>query len=247
MILNCGNGTVDIAVHRMLADGEQQSIMAPRGGAWGSTSIDRAFVAELASVFGADVIAKFKAQCADEFLSMLEVFGQRRVDLKPEPPLDSRIDMPIGLEDLVELLPVGVVDRALAAAGISYDRRRRRLMLSHAFMMRLFGLVLEPMMLEVAAILREIPCDHVFLVGEFSDSPVLLERVQRQCRLSGRPSLAITRPVRTASAVMEGAVRFGINRLTKASRSLPRSYESSVAVEGSARHEWVRVCRLQHQ
>ena len=61
MILDCGGGTVDIVIHRMLADGEQQSIMAPRGGPWGSTFIDKAFVAELASVFGADLIAKFKA------------------------------------------------------------------------------------------------------------------------------------------------------------------------------------------
>ena len=73
MILDCGGGTVDIVVHRLSAKGEQESIMAPRGGPWGSTFIDKAFVAELVSVFGAEPIARFKADCADEFLSMMHI------------------------------------------------------------------------------------------------------------------------------------------------------------------------------
>jgi hypothetical protein len=43
MILDCGGGTVDITVHQLVAGDRVEELIAPDGGPWGSTYIDREF------------------------------------------------------------------------------------------------------------------------------------------------------------------------------------------------------------
>jgi hypothetical protein len=62
MILDCGGGTVDIVVHKLIDGDRVEELIRPYGGPWGSTYIDKDFRKLLSKVLDAD----FKENASEE-------------------------------------------------------------------------------------------------------------------------------------------------------------------------------------
>ncbi|KAL3871050.1 hypothetical protein ACJMK2_039073 [Sinanodonta woodiana] len=68
MILDAGGGTIDITIHEVSVPWAPEGAMQGTGGAWGGTSVDRAFEHFLIGLLGPDVFQCFKNDCADDYL-----------------------------------------------------------------------------------------------------------------------------------------------------------------------------------
>ena len=55
IMVDCGGGTVDITCHQSLGDNGIRELIAPSGGDWGSTFINKSFIGFLHELFGAHV------------------------------------------------------------------------------------------------------------------------------------------------------------------------------------------------
>ncbi|ETO03464.1 hypothetical protein RFI_33943, partial [Reticulomyxa filosa] len=67
MVIDMGGGTVDIACHEIVGDYKVKELLAPSGGAWGSTYIDKNLVHFLYQIFGETEMRKFQSTHPDKF------------------------------------------------------------------------------------------------------------------------------------------------------------------------------------
>ncbi|KAK3107037.1 hypothetical protein FSP39_005659 [Pinctada imbricata] len=61
MVLDLGGGTVDVTVHEV-EDNTLREIHKASGGAWGGTTVDHAYMAVMAEIFGSETIQEFKKE-----------------------------------------------------------------------------------------------------------------------------------------------------------------------------------------
>ncbi|KAL3871047.1 hypothetical protein ACJMK2_039070 [Sinanodonta woodiana] len=98
MVLDAGGGTIDITVHEITPTGQLNEICTATGGAWGGTSIDRAFEHFLMGLLGPDVFQCFKKDYADDFLDFFRAFEITKRDTKK----DRIIRIPASLGEIFE-------------------------------------------------------------------------------------------------------------------------------------------------
>ena len=67
-------GTIDIAVHQLQDDGRIVELHAPSGGYWGGHCINKAFLALLADIVGAELLDKWKEENVICYIELMDNF-----------------------------------------------------------------------------------------------------------------------------------------------------------------------------
>jgi hypothetical protein len=84
MVLDCGGGTVDITMHRVVKkhpDLLLDEISCPSGGPWGSTLIDAEFERFVEKLVGADLFRIFKP--SSPWVEMMKAWEALKLNFKP--------------------------------------------------------------------------------------------------------------------------------------------------------------------
>jgi molecular chaperone DnaK (HSP70) len=187
-------GTVDIAVHEIDEEGYTQSIHAPVGGAWGSTKIDENFKQFLFDIFGAEIQSGF------EYPEILAAFEREKVRF------NKNQKVPLAIYDFE---PKHLDhNRRYSKFPIKIDRKR--LILAPEIMMSFFDGPVNSIVSCVKDMLAKLQynMDYIFLVGGFSRSIILKDRMIEEFQSA---TTQIVNPNNPGMAVAEGAVYFGLN------------------------------------
>ncbi len=207
MIVDAGGGTVDVTVHELGTGGWLEEVVPADGGRFGSINLDRAFQQHLRDWLGPDAIRDFHSQAPLEWLKLMDRWELAKCAYDPTQPRDSSIDFPRELCDI------------LAGRHPEVFRRLRDsqrgdvscLLLSRAVMDAIFqkvvGQIVGVVQRQFAA-LQGTPCDYLFLVGGFADSPMLQRQIEAAVCGSVKRVLVPDAP---GAAVLRGAVRFGLD------------------------------------
>lgn len=194
MVLDCGGGTVDIAIHRVQANGKLKAIYRPSGGVWGGTKVDDEFQAFLLKLCGMPAIRSLSKHDMIEIQRAFE-----NVKAKVTSNSDSFIHLKLPI-DLLSSVKTGIYFGKLRLIG-------DKLSLSPDILRGFFGKSIEKINHHIRTLLHDPELSgvkHIFMVGGFSLSEVLQDAVKREF-----PRLDVRSVVHANSAVLRGAVIYG--------------------------------------
>lgn len=214
MVIDCGGGTVDITVHQVSDNKGLRELAAGTGGPHGSTYVDATFIDHLRKKLGDNVIVDFHEREPTEYLEMMGDW--ERIKCQYDPSTTTRVYFPIRPR-LYKILSQQHPEVLNALAGeqgeddkIYFDRET---------MKAIFQPTLDNIARKVDEQFSRLDgngCDIIFLVGGFSTSPLLQERISGE--FGARVKKIVTPPV-PGSAIVEGAVSFGLDPSVRSRRS----------------------------
>jgi molecular chaperone DnaK (HSP70) len=208
IIVDCGGGTVDITAHETMAGNTLSEIAVGTGGAYGSIYVDRTFMEYLKSRLTPEAIDSFHDEEPMEYLEMLSDWERIKCGFDPGKNEEvTYFPLRVRLYNLLNKNFPHILERL--AAGQKGDDEN--VFLSRGTMESIFRPVLDNIVQTVGAQLSRLGkrgCDYIFLVGGFSTSPLLKQRIRDE--FGGRVKDIIVPPV-PGAAIVEGAVSFGLN------------------------------------
>ncbi len=232
MVLDCGGGTVDITVHRLLCGPQErflcEELLPSSGGCeWGSKFVDQYFEKFLQEFFGEELYATYKKN-ATARLDILKHFEMMKRKFCPGTEERTRLQLSYLGEDLTsqklgELITnynKNHADAQLKQRGSSGVDLPVSLMSS--FYSPLFGNITKKVgeLLE-AAKAKKAPVNFIFMVGGFSESPYLKSEVKKAFETA---ELQVLVPRRPQVSVIRGACMFGLNPRSINSRISKKTY-----------------------
>ncbi|KAL3879977.1 hypothetical protein ACJMK2_032251 [Sinanodonta woodiana] len=206
MVLDIGGGTADIVCHQILDDGCLGEVHQASGGPYGGTVVDNEFLTFFRSIFGADIIKKYKDQHLDDYLGLLETFDRKKRHFDGSSQRDISIRIPFELVELLE----EEIDQSIH----EYIRQHPKigqlslkygtLNISSKLFQTFFDGAIRNIQDEVQTLLRKLPqVSYILMVGGFSESLY----VQKKMRAKFGDMIII--PPGPTEAVVKGAVMFG--------------------------------------
>lgn len=230
MIVDCGGGTVDITVHDKTSNGLKE-VIAGTGGSHGSTYVDKSFLEYLSQsdILTEQVIDHFHNEYPQAFVRMMEEWEQTKTSFDVDDD-DIYFPLPSELRDLMQKHHPQVLKK-LADKQEGDDHT---IWLTGEVMKnKIFAPTLNKLVEKVEEIFRKLPdryskkkCDIMFLVGGFSESSVLRERIRKRFA-SEVENGTIVMPQVPSAAIVEGAASFGRNPSVIRSRRSRLTYGSS--------------------
>ena len=206
MVVDCGGGTVDITVHEVLEDNLFKSIAAGTGGAFGSTYVDRSFQQYLEEKLTPTVIERFREAEPLDYVAMMAEWERAKCSFNPARNRGSTyIPIPGKLYKILLKYP-----KILESLADEQNGDDGSIHLDSNTLEALFKPTLDGLVETVEKQFQKLEtqtCDVLFLVGGFSNSPLLRQRIQDTFASQVK---AIVVPSYPASAVVEGAVHFGL-------------------------------------
>ncbi|KYC38101.1 chaperone protein [Scytonema hofmannii PCC 7110] len=207
MVVDCGGGTVDITAHEVLPGKGLQEVAEGTGGAYGSMYVDRSFQDYLEKKLTAEVIERFHDEEPVDYLEMMADWERTKCDFDPEksgdiyfpirPKLFKKLD-----KDYPNVLKSLSDEQDGEDSYILLDRKK----MNAIFIPTLNGLVQK--VEEEFAKLGSRGCDLIYLVGGFSKSPVLREKIQEKF---SKKVHKIVMPSEPGEAIVQGSVFCGLN------------------------------------
>ena len=232
MVLDCGGGTVDITVHKLLCGlGERflcEELLPSDGGSeWGSKFVDKYFEEFLKELFGSEIFELY-AKNAMARLEVLKHFEMMKRKFCPGVDERSRLQLSYLGEDLTSQKLAELIkaynknhpDAPLKQRGSSGVDLPVPLMSS--FYAPLFSNIKNKVKeLLDAATSKKAPVNFIFMVGGFSESPYLKSEIKKEFESS---NLQILVPRRPQVSVIRGACMFGLNPRSINSRISKKTY-----------------------
>lgn len=207
MVVDCGGGTVDITVHEVVETGLIE-IAEGTGGAYGSMYVDRYFQDYLRLKLTNEVIERYQKDEPVEYLDMMGAWERIKCDFDPQKS-NEIIYFPMGAK-LYKLL-LREYPHILDTLAAEQDGEDQRIYINSQTMKAIFAPILDGLTKKIAEQLQKLgnqECDIMFLVGGFSSSPVLRQRIQE--KFATKVKKIVTPPF-PGAAIVEGAVFFGLN------------------------------------
>jgi molecular chaperone DnaK (HSP70) len=206
MIVDCGGGTVDITTHEFSKGAGLREIATGGGGPFGSTYIDEFFIQEfLPSKLSPEALKEFHDQEPLEFLEMMSDWERIKCSYTPSTKITCFRINPKFYKLLVRKYP-----DALKKLEESQYGEDTNILIDSELMEQIFEPVLSGLTRKIEEQFEKLGgygCDYIYLVGGFSISPLLRKRVEEQF---GWRVQKIVMPVEPGSAIVEGAVLFGV-------------------------------------
>ncbi|XP_006823582.1 heat shock 70 kDa protein 12A-like isoform X2 [Saccoglossus kowalevskii] len=216
MVVDCGGGTVDVTVHRINDDDSVEEIHKATGGAWGGTQVDKQFESLLVKVFGGEFIEDFKSKHPSDWLEInIDLEGKKRSDRPLQKENNTtRIRLPSNfiyfycthhrqktksIQDLIK--------EQYTKSDVKINRDF--LCIGAEVMKNMFKEAIYSIVSHISMLLEmpTIKCvQYIFLVGGFSESPLLQLAVRK--KFENRARILI--PENAGLSVMKGAVMFGL-------------------------------------
>ncbi|MCF2145843.1 HSP70 family protein [Desmonostoc muscorum LEGE 12446] len=207
MIVDAGGGTLDITVHEVKEGGGLDEVAPGSGGPFGSMYVDKSFLEYLREKLSDELIVKFQDEEPVNFLAMLNEWERTKCGFDPETSGDV-IYFPIQtkLYNLINKYKPEVLKR-LADEQNGDDEN---IYLSRETMEAIFRHTLDGLVSTIEGEFRKLEqgVDIMFLVGGFSTSPVLRQRIEKEF---GKRVKKIVMPPRPGVAILKGAASFGVN------------------------------------
>ena len=212
LVADCGGGTVDLTVHELDDAGKLKELYKATGGAWGSMGIDCQFEILLADIFGEKFMSNFihtKPICWVELISQFEA---KKRAFNPHKNLSTNISLPYSFIEYFQQRTgqsVKVAIETYGEEGVQWSSQGM-LRFQQRVMMALFNPIVSSIVRHIADLLL-IPeltrIEYLFLVGGFSESPVLQDAIRNEFR----NHLRVVIPQDVSLSILKGAVIFGLD------------------------------------
>ncbi len=205
MVVDSGGGTVDITVHEVIKGKKLKEVVQGTGGAYGSTYVDRYFVENfLVHKLTSEVITRYHEEEPVDFLRMMGDWENAKCN--HDPRKERHFPIPTKLYRILKDYP-----KVLERLADEQDGEDESIYISPETMKQIFKSTLDGLVHEVHKQLERlgnIKCDIMYLVGGFSTSPLLQERIHQEFDNKVKK---IVIPPAPGAAIVEGAVAFGID------------------------------------
>ncbi|EXX75123.1 uncharacterized protein OCT59_021705 [Rhizophagus irregularis] len=204
MIVDCGGGTVDLTIHKLIGNNQLSEITEGTGDFCGSTFIDNEFIGFLRKKLGIDAINSFRDSCYSQFQSMIQEFCQR-------------VKLPFTGDDLVFSYELDI--EITAPVLLQYiDKETRFKMEENEWLFEInyedIKAMFDPVVDRIIRLIhlqlsnaRE-ECSAMFLVGGFSESKYLQKRIKQEFQ---REVKNISVPKNPIAATSRGAALYGFS------------------------------------
>ncbi|XP_066279619.1 heat shock 70 kDa protein 12A-like [Branchiostoma lanceolatum] len=245
MIVDCGGGTVDIAVHEISENGKVKEVTTASGGDWGGTKVDEEFLKLLDKIFGADIMARYKVEHPNEYLNFLNEFEIKK---RCTGSGDS-MAVHFGYNFVNQFYPKHkggcTVQQAIKHFGseeVTFSNGMIRI--RHALMKSFFTPVIDSILAHLDQLLTQgdiSPLKYMFMVGGFSESRILQHAVKE--KFQGPCTVLV--PADCGLSIIKGAVMFGHNPSSIAARKSKYTYGTGLCAPFEPEHhperlrEWI--------
>jgi len=233
MVLDCGGGTVDITVHKLICEPDErflcEELLPSSGGCeWGSKYVDKYFEDFLAEFFGEEVFQKYTANALSR-LEILKHFEILKRKFNPGHDERSRLQLAHMGEDLSSSDLKAFVNVHNEKCPLEYKTKVRGssgLDLPAPLMTSFFEPLFENIKSKVSQLVDQIKLkneslSYIFMVGGFSESPFLKAEIKKQFENQG---IHILVPRRPQVSVIRGACLYGLNPRSITSRIAKKTY-----------------------
>ena len=212
LVADCGGGTVDLTVHHVEKNGQLKELYKASGGACGSIGVDCEFEMLLVSIFGEIFIEEFIKSHPISWLELMKSFEAKKRSFDPARKHPSNISLPYAFIDTFHKTTRRTVKHAVISYGdanIQWSTQGMLRILPEV-MMRLFEPVIKTIVKYIHKVIAHPDVgkiEYAFLVGGFSESPVL----QKALHSEFDDKLHIIIPQDVSLCILKGAVMFGID------------------------------------
>ena len=233
MVLDCGGGTVDITIHKLMCSPEEkflcEELLPSSGGCeWGSKFVDLYFEEYLKEFFGGELFAAYQKNAVGR-LDILKHFEMLKRKFCPGVEERSRLQLSYMGEDLSAQRLAELVKAYNASHPSEFEIKLRgssSLDLPCVLMSSFFQPLFENIKSKVAQLVAQVKAKReelkfIFMVGGFSESPYLKSEIKKQFEIEG---LQVLVPRRPQVSVVRGACLFGLDPHSITSRIAKRTY-----------------------
>jgi len=222
MVVDCGGGTVDLTTRKLLRGEKIGEITERKGDYCGGVYVEEEFLKFLGSKVGSSAINLVRNKYYGQLQYMIQEFC-RRVKI---PFTGQKKDfIPFDL-DLEEFCPV-IKQYVKGSERDQMEEVEWVVELKFEDVKRMFDPVVAKILCLIRAQLNANKnCKAMFLVGGFSESKYLQERVRKEYRQRVKN---ICVPPHPMTAIVRGAVQFGLRQEVVATRVLKWTYGTDVA------------------
>ncbi|KAH3818539.1 heat shock 70 kDa protein 12A-like [Dreissena polymorpha] len=220
IVCDAGGGTVDITVHEVTGEKALKEVDKASGGAWGGTQVDAEFEKLMDTIAGCALIQRLKEEYMDDYMDLKRTFEVKKRDLKTSSSIVLRI--PSIINELVsEMTGCSLQDQIQKSVFKNkISRNRDKLTIDLDVIESLFGVTIRSITEHLSSLLsKHIHIAYIVMVGGFSESTLLQQRVKDAC-----PGKHVIIPAEAGLAVLKGAVMFGHNKRCIISRIARYTY-----------------------
>ena len=233
VVLDCGGGTVDITINKMLCEPNEKflsnEVLSSTGGCeWGSKYVDENFEKFLKEFLGEKLFAVYQKNASMK-IDILDAFELLKKKFNPETVKHSRLQ----LSYLGENLTSDVLKNLVSNYNIIHpdtkitQRGSSGIDLSNDLMISFFEPLVNKIINKVKELLEETKKKagyypkFIFLVGGFGESPYLRQKIKKEFESN---ELIVLIPKRPLVSVVRGACMFGLNPFSITSRIAKKTY-----------------------
>jgi hypothetical protein len=233
MVLDCGGGTVDITIHKLLCEPDEkflcEELLPSSGGCdWGSKFVDCYFEEFLKEFFGDLLFSVYRknALCRLEILKHFEMLKRK---FCPGVEERSRLQLSYMGDELSAKMLAELVKTYNSSHPGEHEIKLRgssSIDLPPLLMCSFFQPLFENIKSKVAQLLQQIQgkrekLSFIFMVGGFSESPYLKSEIKKNFE---KDSLQVLVPRRPQVCVVRGACLFGLDPHSISSRIAKKTY-----------------------
>ncbi|XP_028648869.2 heat shock 70 kDa protein 12A-like [Erpetoichthys calabaricus] len=202
IVLDCGGGTVDITVHKVIEDGFLKELHKASGGDWGGIHVDSNFRGFLRDIFHPSLWDTYEKEHPSEVQKLMYDFSVQKCSDQEE---DILIPCYYNLVQSVQQKNKNIEEFFENVKGASWSSGSIKI--KYEKLKGFYDYSVKKIIAEVQAILEtpEINIDYILLVGGFAASRILRQAIRnefsRRCR--------VLCPCDAQLAIVKGAVLFG--------------------------------------
>ena len=233
VVLDCGGGTVDITINKMLCEPDEKflsnEVLSSTGGCeWGSKYVDQNFENFLKEFLGEKLFAVYQKNASMK-IDILDAFEILKKKFNPENVKHSRLQLSYLGENLTpDILKNLVNNYNLLHPNTKISQRGSSgVDLSNELMISFFDPLVNKIIDKVKELLEETKQKagyypkFIFLVGGFGESPYLRQKIKKEFESN---ELIVLIPKRPLVSVVRGACMFGLNPFSITSRIAKKTY-----------------------
>lgn len=212
LVVDCGGGTVDLTVHKLVENGKLHELYKATGGAWGSVGVDHQFESLLWRIFGKESILGYQAHCPIGWIQLMDNFESKKRAASPMKAFAVNVLLPFSFMQYYFNKTQCTVESTVKAyhdPNIQWTTHGT-LRLHPDTLVSLFHPVTDKIVGHIHTLLdhpRLAGISHLFLVGGFAESQVL----QHEIRKAFEMRLRVVIPHDVSLSILKGAVFFGID------------------------------------
>ncbi|RIA82049.1 hypothetical protein C1645_881251 [Glomus cerebriforme] len=211
MIVDCGGGTVDLTTRKLLQDKQLGEVTERAGDFCGSTFIDKEFLKALCKILGGRAIDLLKDKHYGQMQYMIQEFS-------------SHAKLPFtGDKSEFTSYELDLEDVAPAVMGYVTEEIRHKMeeadwliVFEYEDIKSMFDPIIERIikMIQVQLNNTRETCSAMFLVGGFSQSKYLQNRIKQEFQYRVKNTSVPMRPI---AAISRGAALYGLSMISSAS------------------------------